>query len=316
MNAYSKDLRIKALGALDRGMPRKEAASTFGVSLATLKRWLKRRREGEDIAPKPSPGRTPRILASQQQRRALGEQLEANHDATLARHCELWEDETGVAVSVATMSRAVRRLGWTFKKVSGGHRTGRTSQGFVQGTAKRGRSRAAEVRRRVLDQRSAHPTLRQGSQGRKGPREGAQELGQERDTHLLDLFGGDGTLDEHRGTIGYRLLRHLHEGDPGPYPQGWSDSPYGQPLRAQEQVGQGADRAEGLPAVVVASLLAGLQPIEEAFSKVKTLLRRAQARALEALFEATEDALGAVSAEDASGYFGHCGYTMPQAHSI
>jgi len=163
MNAYSKDLRIKALGALDRGMPRKEAASTFGISLATLKRWLKRRREGEDIAPKPSPGRTPRVLATPEQRRTLWEQLEANHDATLARHCELWEDETGVAVSVATMSRAVRRLGWTFKKVGGGHRTGRTSQRFVQGTAKRGRSRAAEVRRRALDQRSAQPTLRQGS---------------------------------------------------------------------------------------------------------------------------------------------------------
>ena len=112
MNAYSKDLRIKALGALDRGMPRKEAASTFGVSLATLKRC----REGEDLAPKPSPGRTPRILASQQQRRALWQQLEENHDATLMRHCELWERRTGVAVSVATMSRAVRRLGWTFKK--------------------------------------------------------------------------------------------------------------------------------------------------------------------------------------------------------
>jgi transposase len=57
-------------------------------------------------------------------------------------------------------------------------------------------------------------------------------------------------------------------------------------------------------------------PIEEAFSKVKTLLRRAQTRVLEALFEATEDALVSVSAEDARGYFRHCGYTMPQAHSI
>src|SRR5215217_4743281 len=104
MNACSKDLRIKALGALDRRMPRKEAASTFGVSLATLKRWLKRRREGEEIPPQRSSGRTPRILASQQQRRALGEQLEANHDPTLARHSELLEDETGLAVSVATMS--------------------------------------------------------------------------------------------------------------------------------------------------------------------------------------------------------------------
>jgi transposase len=57
-------------------------------------------------------------------------------------------------------------------------------------------------------------------------------------------------------------------------------------------------------------------PIEEAFSKVKTLLRKAKARALEALFEATEEALLAVSAEDARGYFAHCGYAVPRAHSI
>jgi transposase len=61
---------------------------------------------------------------------------------------------------------------------------------------------------------------------------------------------------------------------------------------------------------------ADLNPVEEAFSEVKTLSRRAQARVLEALFEATEEALGAVSAEDARGYFEHCGYAMPQAHSI
>src|SRR5215210_1104256 len=53
-----------------------------------------------------------------------------------------------------------------------------------------------------------------------------------------------------------------------------------------------------------------MNPIEEAFSKVKALLRRAKARVLETLFEATEDALGAVSAEDAHGYFRHCGYTI------
>ncbi len=61
MNAYLKDLRTKALDALDRGMPRKEAVGNFGVSLATIKRLLKRRRESEDLTPKPSPGRTPRI---------------------------------------------------------------------------------------------------------------------------------------------------------------------------------------------------------------------------------------------------------------
>jgi transposase len=59
-----------------------------------------------------------------------------------------------------------------------------------------------------------------------------------------------------------------------------------------------------------------LNPIEEAFSKVKELLRRAQARTLEALFEATAQALDAVSASDASGYFEHCGYGTPQDHSL
>jgi transposase len=49
-------------------------------------------------------------------------------------------------------------------------------------------------------------------------------------------------------------------------------------------------------------------PIEQAFSKVKGLLRRAEARARESLIEAMGVALCAVSAQDARGFFGHCGY--------
>ncbi len=117
MGAYSKDLRLKVLDAVDRGVPRREVVGLFGVSLATLKRWLKRREEGKDIAPRPSPGRTPTILATDEEKRALWEQLEANAEATLERHCELWEERNGVRVSVATMSRAIRhKLGWTYKK--------------------------------------------------------------------------------------------------------------------------------------------------------------------------------------------------------
>jgi transposase len=117
MGAYSKDLRLKVLAAVDRGVPRREVVGLFGVSLATLKRWLKRREEGQDLAPRPSPGRTPTILATAEEKRALWKQLEANDEATLERHCELWEEERGVRVSVATMSRAIRdKLGWTLKK--------------------------------------------------------------------------------------------------------------------------------------------------------------------------------------------------------
>jgi transposase len=49
-------------------------------------------------------------------------------------------------------------------------------------------------------------------------------------------------------------------------------------------------------------------PIEQAFSKIKGLLRRAEARTREALIEAMGWALEAVSARDARGFFGHCGY--------
>jgi transposase len=59
-----------------------------------------------------------------------------------------------------------------------------------------------------------------------------------------------------------------------------------------------------------------MNPIEEAFSKVKQLLRKAKARTLEVLFVATAQALDAVSADDAHGYFEQCGYKMPEDHPL
>ena len=53
-----------------------------------------------------------------------------------------------------------------------------------------------------------------------------------------------------------------------------------------------------------------LNPIEEAFSKVKGLLRRTGVRTREALIEAMGRALEAVSAEDARGFFEHRGYRL------
>lgn len=49
-------------------------------------------------------------------------------------------------------------------------------------------------------------------------------------------------------------------------------------------------------------------PIEEAFAKIKNLLRKAAARSKEALLEALAAALSAVTAADARGFFEHAGY--------
>ena len=51
-------------------------------------------------------------------RQWLPPHLEANPDLTLAEHCEAFEDESGMEVSEATMSRNIRRLPgeWPLKK--------------------------------------------------------------------------------------------------------------------------------------------------------------------------------------------------------
>ncbi len=69
--------------------------------------------------------------------------------------------------------------------------------------------------------------------------------------------------------------------------------------------------SEGAEVLLLPPYSPDFNPIEEAFSKVKGALRRAKARTLAALFEATHPALGSVTAQDARGFFGDCGYRLP-----
>ena len=102
---------------MDRGIPRREVVEIFSISPTTLKRWLKMSREGKDLSPGVSTGRRRRILATLEEKRLLWGQLQDNDHATLERHCELWEQKTGVRVSISAMSRAIReKLGWSYKK--------------------------------------------------------------------------------------------------------------------------------------------------------------------------------------------------------
>jgi transposase len=54
-----------------------------------------------------------------------------------------------------------------------------------------------------------------------------------------------------------------------------------------------------------------LNPIEEASSKIKRLLRKTEARTRKGLIEAMGAAISAVTAQDAHGFFEHCGYRIP-----
>jgi len=119
MKPYSKDLRLKALNAVDGGMPREEVARVFGISVPSIKRWLRRRRETGDVAPSPIPG--PDAIKGNLLKEWLPARLQNEPDPTLAEHCEAFEEASGVKVSTATMCRSISRLldgggGWPLKK--------------------------------------------------------------------------------------------------------------------------------------------------------------------------------------------------------
>jgi len=114
MKAYSNDLREKVLRAVDQGYPRAEIVKLLGVSRATIKRYLKQRRETGRVAPKAIPGRTPKKLGLLQAE--LVTQLQAHDDLRLEDQCRLWEQTHSVHVSTTTMSQAIKRIGWTRKK--------------------------------------------------------------------------------------------------------------------------------------------------------------------------------------------------------
>lgn len=114
MRGYSEDLRSRVVAAVESGMPREDVVWRFAVSLASIKRWMKQWRETKDLAPKASPGRPAVKIGALVT--VLPERLAAHGDARLADQCAWWQEQTGVEVSTATMSRAITRLGWTRKK--------------------------------------------------------------------------------------------------------------------------------------------------------------------------------------------------------
>ena len=114
MRAYSIDLRERILHAVASGQPKAAVARTYRVSLSTVKRYTAQHATTGGVAPKRRAPPPPRIDVAQHP--ALLAQLEAAPDATLAEHCQVWEQAHGVRVSVPTMWRAIVRLGWTAKK--------------------------------------------------------------------------------------------------------------------------------------------------------------------------------------------------------
>jgi transposase len=114
MNPYSEDLRKKIVEAVERGMPKIEAARTFGVGISSVKRYVATYREGRSLAPKKRPGSKPKLDESA--RKLLEANLKERPEATLPQRREFLRGVHGVEVSDSTVSRVLKRMGWSRKK--------------------------------------------------------------------------------------------------------------------------------------------------------------------------------------------------------
>ena len=114
MNAYSEDLRKKIVEAVERGMPKIEAARTFGVGISSVKRYAATARQGRSLVPKKRPGSKPKL--DEGARRLLETDLRERPAATLPQRREFLRQVRGVEVSDSTVSRVLKRMGWTRKK--------------------------------------------------------------------------------------------------------------------------------------------------------------------------------------------------------
>jgi len=121
MNAYSEDLRMKIVEALERGMGKSEAARTFSVSLSSIKRYAKLAQEGRSLAPKKRPGSKPKL--SERSRKLLEEDLKERPFVTLQQRREYLRVVACVDLSRSTLCRAIKRMRSTRKKGEICHRT-------------------------------------------------------------------------------------------------------------------------------------------------------------------------------------------------
>lgn len=114
MKPYSVDLREKIVEAISTGTPKAQVARSFGVGLSTVKRYAGKAERGEGLAPRKSPGKRRKVDGTLQ--RLLEHDLEKRPTATLPQRRELLARVAGVEVSDSTVSRTLRRMGFSRKK--------------------------------------------------------------------------------------------------------------------------------------------------------------------------------------------------------
>jgi transposase len=307
MGPYSKDLRERVAAAVDHGEgSQREIARRFRVSLSFLARLLQRRREAGTLEPKPHGGCPPPSLGPDDQQR-LDELAREKPDATL----EQLRQRGGFHCSLTTVWRCLRRRGLTRKK-----KTIHASERDRPDVQKKRRSFRREVERiepeRLVFADETGVTTAMTPAYAWAPRgERAVDstpaswdsvtviaaLGLEGVRAPLAFPGATDTA-AFRTYVEHVLVPALQTGDVVMF-----DNLRPHLAAAVTELIEGA----GARVLLLPPYSPDFTPIEEMFSKVKEILRRAAMRTKGDLYDAIGEALKQVSLGDITGWFQQAG---------
>lgn len=113
MKPYSEDLRRTIVRAVESGTSKSAAARFFGVSLSSVKRYLRIARRGGSLAPRKGGGRPPKTDRTAE--RLLQEDVKERPAATVSDRRRFLERTMGKALSDSTVKRLLKRLGFSRK---------------------------------------------------------------------------------------------------------------------------------------------------------------------------------------------------------
>ena len=113
MKPYSEDLRTSIVRAVEDGTSKSAAARLFGVSLSSVKRYLRIAQRGVSLAPRKGGGRPPKT--DQITEKLLEEDVKERPAATVSDRRRFLERTMGKALSDSTVKRLLKKLGLSRK---------------------------------------------------------------------------------------------------------------------------------------------------------------------------------------------------------
>ena len=306
--SYPKELRARVVAAVAQGeFTIAQIARIFGVGLTFVKKMLQLERAGDDLEPRHGGG--PQPILQEKELALLRAEVQRQPDVTLAELQQILVDKAAVQASLPTICRALQELNLARKKkqLIARERDDEQRAAFRELIAQFHPSQFI-----FIDEMGSNLAMTR-LYGRAAPGERViDEVPGDRGKNLstigaIDLNGWRTGLSVSGAVAGETMIFFVAEMLAPTLKPGEVVILDNCAVHKMEEIEE-AIEARGALALFLSPYSPDFNPIENCWSKVKTILRGLKPRTLEELLDGLVKAFSSVTKQDILGWFNHCGY--------